>query len=64
MSDRDTCHIQKVQKCGKDDGKDLDLVTYYGEATVNKNLGGNGNPKKIKRAQSSPEEGQKRWEQV
>ena len=39
-SDKDTCHTQNVQQGVKDDGKELALVPYSREATVNNNLGG------------------------
>ena len=43
-SDKDTCHIQKVQQGKKYYGKELALVPYPGEATGNVNSRGNGNP--------------------
>ena len=43
-SDKDTHHIQKVQQCSTDDGKELALVTYSRVATGNNNFGGDENP--------------------
>ena len=40
-SDKDTCHIQKVQQCGKYDGNEIAPVPYSVEATGNDNSGGN-----------------------
>ena len=42
-SDKYTHHIQKVQKGGENNGKEIALVPYSGEATRKDNLGGNGN---------------------
>ena len=47
-SDKDTCHIQKVQQVGKDDGKGITLVPYSREANGNNKLGVNGNPNESK----------------
>ena len=52
-SDKDTRHIQKVQHGGTDDGKELDLKPYFGEANGNINLGGNENPNESKEQRSA-----------
>ena len=51
--DKDTRHIQKVQHGGTDDGKELDLKPYFGEANGNINLGGNENPNESKEQRSA-----------
>ena len=47
-SDKDTRQIQKVQQGGKDDGKEIALVSYSGVATVNENTGENENTNESK----------------
>ena len=47
-SDKYTLHIQKVCQGGKDEGKELDLVTYSRVATVDDNSEGDENPNESK----------------
>ena len=52
-SDKDTRNIQKIQQGGKDDRKELALVTYPGVATGNDNLWRYEKPNKSKEHKAS-----------
>ena len=56
-SDKDTRHIQKVQKGGKDYEKKLDIVPYSGVATGNDNSGGDKTPNESKEHRASKGKG-------